>query len=106
MKKSGLEFLHNPLFNKGTGFTKEEQRLLKIRGLVPPKYLPLEVQVKKVMENFNNKTDDLEKYIFLSALQDRNETLFYKILITMFMKMFNYLNTILIEFCHIFLFTW
>ena len=81
MKKTGLEILHNPLLNKGTGFTKEEQKLLKIRGLVPPKSIPLEVQVEKVMENFHNKIDDMEKYIFLSALQDRNETLFFKILI-------------------------
>ncbi len=81
MKKSGLEILHNPLFNKGTGFKKEEQKLLKIRGLVPPRSLPLEVQVEKVMENFHNKIDDIEKYIFLTALQDRNETLFFKILI-------------------------
>lgn len=76
----GADLLHNPVLNKGTAFTEAERDALGIRGLLPPRVCEQRVQVKRIMENFRNKPDDLEKYIFMIALQDRNETLFYRVL--------------------------
>jgi malate dehydrogenase (oxaloacetate-decarboxylating)(NADP+) len=75
----GVEILHDPVRNKGTAFTEVERDALKIRGLLPPRVHTQELQVLRVMENLNAKPTDLEKYIFLMALQDRNETLFYRV---------------------------
>jgi malate dehydrogenase (oxaloacetate-decarboxylating)(NADP+) len=77
---SGFHYLHDPALNKGTAFTEEERDLLGIRGLLPPGVQTLEEQVMRVMGNFKRKTSDLEKYIFLVALQDRNQTLFYRVI--------------------------
>jgi malate dehydrogenase (oxaloacetate-decarboxylating)(NADP+) len=65
--------------NKGTAFTDAERDELKIRGLLPPRVHTQDLQVLRVMENLNAKPTDLEKYIFLVALQDRNERLFYRV---------------------------
>ena len=78
---SGVHYLHDPALNKGTAFTEEERNILGIQGLLPPGVQTLEEQVMRVMGNFNRKTSDLEKYIFLVALQDRNQTLFYRVII-------------------------
>lgn len=77
----GLQLLHNPVFNKGTAFTEKERDALGIRGLLPPHVSDIALQVERDMENFHNKPNDLEKYIYMMALQDRNETLFYRVLI-------------------------
>ncbi len=77
---AGAELLHNPILNKGSAFTHEERRLFGIDGLLPPAVSTLEMQVDRRFESFNEKTTDLEKYIFLRALQDRNEILFYALL--------------------------
>ena len=77
----GLEILHDPAFNKGTAFSLAERDHLDIRGLVPPGIATLEMQEARVLENYGRKPSDLERYIFLSDLQDRNETLFYRVLI-------------------------
>ena len=74
----GSQILHEPLLNKGSAFSLKERDALNLNGLLPPIVLTIDEQKKRVMENFNNKHNDLEKYIFLIALQDRNETLFYK----------------------------
>ena len=74
----GSQILHEPLLNKGSAFSLKERDALNLNGLLPPTVLTIDQQKKRIMENFNNKQDDLEKYIFLIALQDRNETLFYK----------------------------
>lgn len=74
----GSQILHEPLLNKGSAFSLKERDALNLHGLLPPTVLTIDQQKKRIMENFNNKQDDLEKYIFLIALQDRNETLFYK----------------------------
>jgi len=79
-EKHGEEILHNPRLNKGTAFTEKEQNELGLLGLVPPRVFTIEEQVNRVMKNFRSKTSDLEKYIQLIALQDRNETLFYRVL--------------------------
>jgi len=76
----GTEILNEPLLNKGAAFTLEERDTLGLRGLVPPKVGTLEEQVERVLENFRSKIDPMEKYIFLAALHDRNETLYYKVL--------------------------
>tara|TARA_Y100000758_G_scaffold4784_1_gene4115 strand:+ start:5318 stop:6967 length:1650 start_codon:yes stop_codon:yes gene_type:complete len=74
----GSQILHEPLLNKGSAFSLKERDALNLNGLLPPIVLTIDEQKKRIMENFNNKHNDLEKYIFLIALQDRNETLFYK----------------------------
>lgn len=83
----GVDILHEPLLNKGTAFTLVERDALGLRGLVPPRVVSLEEQVERVLENYNNKTDPLEKFIYLTALHDRNETLYYKVLIDNLMEM-------------------
>lgn len=75
----GVDLLHDPSLNKGTAFTEEERDTLKLRGLLPPSVLTQEQQVQKVLENFRSKTSDIEKYIYLISLQDRNERLFYRV---------------------------
>ncbi len=77
----GLEVLQNPAINKGTAFTLAERQRLGIQGLVPPGVATPEMQEARLLENFERKPSDLEKYIFLSDLQDRNETLYYRFLI-------------------------
>ncbi len=76
---TGVDLLHDPSLNKGTAFTEEERDTLKLRGLLPPSVLTQEQQVQKVLENFRSKTSDIEKYIYLISLQDRNERLFYRV---------------------------
>jgi len=78
---TGINLLHNPVWNKGTGFSEEEREVLKIRGLLPPRVFSESEQALRIMENFKKKPTPLEKYIYLMSLQDRNETLFYRILI-------------------------
>ena len=77
---SRMNYLHDPALNKGTAFTEEERDSLGLWGLLPPGVNTMEEQVQRVMGNYNRKTTDLEKYIFLVALQDRNQTLFYRVL--------------------------
>ena len=77
----GSQILHEPLLNKGTGFTVREREELNLKGLLPPAVLTIEEQKARIMKNFHAKQDDLEKYIFMIALQDRNETLFYRTVI-------------------------
>jgi len=77
----GIDLLRNPETNKGTAFTREERRALKLRGLLPPGILSIEIQMTRVLLNFERKADDLERYIQLISLQDRNEVLFYRTLI-------------------------
>jgi malate dehydrogenase (oxaloacetate-decarboxylating)(NADP+) len=75
---SGVSLLHDPVLNKGTAFTEEEREALGLRGLLPPRVTSLDEQVDRAMYNFERKANDLERYIFMIALQDRNETLFYR----------------------------
>ena len=77
----GVQLLHDPVFNKGTSFTEKERDIFRLRGLLPPRVNSQEQQVERVLENLRRKTSDLERYIFLIALQDRNEKLFYRLML-------------------------
>ena len=72
--------LRDPLVNKGTAFTKAERRELHLDGLIPPVVTTLEQQLGRVYENYHMKPTSLERYIHLTSLQDRNDTLFYRLL--------------------------
>jgi malate dehydrogenase (oxaloacetate-decarboxylating)(NADP+) len=80
-QSTGLAVLQDPVRNKGTAFSEEERDRLHLRGLLPPRVHSLDLQVMRVLENLRRKPDDLERYIFLVALQDRNETLFYRVVV-------------------------
>ena len=76
---TGMDWLHNPIFNKGTAFSEAERDALGLRGLLPPHVQTMDEQVHRVLANFRSKSSDLERYIQLVGLQDRNETLFYRV---------------------------
>jgi len=78
---TGVQLIHDPVFNKGTAFTESEREVLGLTGLLPPVVNSIQEQVMRVMENLRRKPSNLEKYIFLAALQDRNMTLFYRVLV-------------------------
>ena len=78
--KRGVSVLRDPALNKGTAFTEAERDALGLRGLLSPHVANQREQVARVLENFRRKSSDLEKYINLSALHDRNEALFFRIL--------------------------
>jgi len=78
-KPRGLSVLHDPTLNKGTAFTEAERDALGLRGLLPPRVQAQDDQVARVLENIRKKPNALERYIFLLSLQDRNETLFYRV---------------------------
>jgi len=77
----GMALLHDPTLNKGTAFTEAERDSLGLRGLLPPRVFTQDQQVARVLENFRSKATDLDKYINLTALHDRNEALFFRVLI-------------------------
>nr|XP_032829455.1 NADP-dependent malic enzyme-like [Petromyzon marinus] len=79
-KKRGYDITRNPHLNKGMAFTLEERLQLGIHGLLPPCFLSQDVQAYRVMRNFEARSSDLDKYILLMTLQDRNEKLFYRVL--------------------------
>ena len=77
----GMELLHNPLLNKGTAFTADERKQLQLEGLLPPFVMTQEEQKIKVLASVRVQATDLDKYIYLTSLQDRNEALFYRLVI-------------------------
>ena len=76
----GVKILHDPVRNKGTAFTDAERDELGLRGLLPPRVHSMAEQELRVLGNLRAKPTDLEKYLYLIALQDRNENLFYRVI--------------------------
>lgn len=79
-KARGMAVLTTPLLNKGTAFTAEEREELGLTGLLPPVISTLEAQVKAAYAQYQRLPDALNKNIYLTALHDRNEVLFYRLL--------------------------
>jgi malic enzyme len=77
----GVALLRHPLYNKGTAFTREERAAFGLEGLLPEAVCTIEQQARRVRANIVRKEDPLERYVGLAALQDRNETLFYRLLV-------------------------
>jgi malate dehydrogenase (oxaloacetate-decarboxylating) len=103
----GMELLDSPLLNKGTAFTDEERSSLGLHGLLPIRVETLEEQVTRAYEAFRRKTDDLERHIYLRALQDTNEVLFYRLVLSHLEEMMPIVYTPVVgqacqEFCHIY----
>ena len=79
--KRGADILHDPLLNKGTSFSIAERDALGLRGLLPAKVTSLSQQVEKILSNIRRKATDLDRYTYLVSLQERNATLFYRVVI-------------------------
>jgi malate dehydrogenase (oxaloacetate-decarboxylating) len=77
----GMDLLNRQGLNKGTAFTEDERSELGLNGLLPPHIESLEEQVVRAYEAYKRKDDDLERHIYLRALQDTNEVLFYRLLL-------------------------
>jgi len=103
----GVKILHDPVRNKGTAFTDAERDALKLRGLLPPRIHSMAEQELRVLGNIREKATDLERYLYLIALQDRNENLFYRVVMNNIEEMMPILYTPTVgkacqEFQHIF----
>ena len=77
----GFAILQDPALNKGTAFTEAERDALHLRGLLPPHVATQDLQLGRVLANFRRQASDLDRYVSLRSLHDRNETLFYRLLI-------------------------
>jgi malate dehydrogenase (oxaloacetate-decarboxylating) len=77
----GMDLLNRQGLNKGTAFTEEERNTLGLNGLLPPHVESLNEQVVRAYDAYKRKDDDLERHIYLRALQDTNEVLFYRLLL-------------------------
>jgi malate dehydrogenase (oxaloacetate-decarboxylating)(NADP+) len=75
----GYDVLHDPSQNKSTAFTREERDAKGLRGLLPYRVSTQDEQEERVLKQLRGKKTDIDKYIYLSALQDRNEKLFYQV---------------------------
>ncbi len=107
---SGVDILRTSILNKGSAFSLEERELFEIEGFLPPAVSTLERQVARRYEGFSSKPSAIEKYISLRALQDRNETLFYALLLSHLEEMIPIVYTPTVglgcqQYSHIFRFT-
>ncbi|MGY8661697.1 NAD-dependent malic enzyme [Bradyrhizobium sp. UFLA05-109] len=75
----GMTLLRDPLLNKGTAFTEQERAAFGLRGLLPACVLTMQDQAERVLINLRNLPSDLEKYVALNSLHDRNEALFFRV---------------------------
>jgi malate dehydrogenase (oxaloacetate-decarboxylating) len=78
---TGQQLVEHPIYNKGSAFTEQEREQLGLYGILPRHSSTMEEQVKRVYENYSKKTSPIEKFIFLLGLLDRNETLFYRLVL-------------------------
>ncbi|WP_189403946.1 NAD-dependent malic enzyme [Alteromonas halophila] len=76
---SGPSLLETPLLNKGSAFTARERTAFNLTGLLPPRYETIEEQVERAYMQYSSFGDALNKHIYLRAIQDNNETLFYRL---------------------------
>ena len=76
---SGPSLLETPLLNKGSAFTARERTAFNLTGLLPPRYETIEEQVERAYMQYSTFDDALNKHIYLRAIQDNNETLFYRL---------------------------
>jgi malate dehydrogenase (oxaloacetate-decarboxylating)(NADP+) len=79
-RRGGLSLLRDPALNKGTAFTEQERDALKLRGLLPSVVLTQEQHVARILENLRGLPNDLDKFVALNALHDRNEALFFRVI--------------------------
>ncbi len=103
----GVKILHDPVRNKGTAYTDAEREYLNLEGLLPPRVHSMAEQELRVLNNVRAKPTDLERYLYLVSLQDRNETLFYRVIMNHIEEMMPIIYTPTVgkacqEFQHIF----
>src|SRR6202012_4092065 len=79
---TGYARLRTPRLHKGSAFTIAERSAYGLEGLLPPGVSTLEMQVARTPAELGNLEQDLQKYLLLSDLQSRNETLFYAVLMS------------------------
>lgn len=77
VKESRITLLRNPLLNKGSAFSSKERKDFHLEGLLPAQIETIEVQADRCYQQYEAQNTDLDRYIFLRALQDENETLFF-----------------------------
>mmetsp|Transcript_24173 Transcript_24173/g.33150 ORF Transcript_24173/g.33150 Transcript_24173/m.33150 type:complete len:597 (+) Transcript_24173:1755-3545(+) len=80
-KKSGIDILHDPLWNKSMAFDMSERDRLGLRGLIPPAVRTLEDQILRTIDHLRSQPNDVAKNLFLQELHNRNETLYHRILV-------------------------
>ena len=78
LSSAQLEYLHDPALTKGTAFTEKERTALGLHGFLPPRLATQQQQVQRILQSIRGAGTDLDRYIALTALQDRNEHLFYR----------------------------
>jgi malic enzyme len=76
----GAELLRNSMYNKGTAFSAEERQRFELEGLLPVRSKNLALQARRIYDQLQHQPDDLQKYVLLAALQNRNVHLFYRVL--------------------------
>lgn len=81
-KLRGRQVLSDPRLNRGTAFSYAERHELGVTGLVPPAHVTLDQQVARVYAQYQRQPDDLAKNVLLTEIHDRNEVLFYRLLIS------------------------
>jgi malic enzyme len=79
--KRGYDFVRDPLLNKGSAFTQAERETLGLRGILPPRVNSMQAQAQRTYANLGRAGTPIDKYVALMALQDRNEHLFYRLLL-------------------------
>ena len=76
---AGPALLETPLLNKGSAFTKEERIAFNLIGLLPPRYETIEQQLARAYMQYSSFAEPINKHIYLRAIHDKNETLFYRL---------------------------